>query len=142
MDTRRPVSWLVAGRLAGLAGAIGIPMVLARTLAPAELGAYRQIFLVFTTLYAIAQLGMAESLYFFLPRRGESEQVSDTDAGQLVANSAVALGAAGVVCAALLTFAAHPIARAARRSAAGALACRRSGCSSPACWSRRSSRSC
>jgi O-antigen/teichoic acid export membrane protein/peptidoglycan/xylan/chitin deacetylase (PgdA/CDA1 family) len=103
MQTKRPVLWLVGGRLAGVAGTIAIPFVLARVLDPTEFGAYRQLFLVFATLYAVAQIGMAECLYYFVPRGGD-------DDGRFAANSMVALAAVGVAGAALLAFASHPIA--------------------------------
>jgi hypothetical protein len=55
---------LVAGRAVGFAAAFAIPVVLARLFDRAEYGTYKQLFLVFATLYGLAQLGMAESLYY------------------------------------------------------------------------------
>jgi O-antigen/teichoic acid export membrane protein len=63
--------------------------VLARVLEPADFGAYRQLFLLYGTLYAIAQVGMAECLYYFLPRDREH-------AGRFAANSALMLGGVGL----------------------------------------------
>ena len=34
----------------------------------AEFGTYKQLFLIYATLFGVAQLGMAESLYYFIPR--------------------------------------------------------------------------
>ena len=42
--------------------------MLARIFAPAAFGTYKQFFLLYGTLYGLAQLGMAESLYYFVPR--------------------------------------------------------------------------
>jgi O-antigen/teichoic acid export membrane protein len=101
-ETRRPVLWLVGGRLTGLVS-VGLPMVLARLFAPAEFGAYRQLFLLYGTLYLIAQLGMAEALYYFVPRARDQ-------AGRYVANAVVALGATGALSLLLLVGAAGPLA--------------------------------
>ena len=43
--------------------------MLARIFAPAAFGTYKQFFLLYGTLYGLAQLGMAESLYYFVPRQ-------------------------------------------------------------------------
>ena len=59
---------LVGGRAVGFVAAFAIPVVLARVFTTSEFGTYKQLFLLFSTLFGIAQLGMAESLYYFLPR--------------------------------------------------------------------------
>ena len=92
----RPTMLLVAGRAVGFVAAFAIPVVLARIFDRAEYGTYKQLFLVFATLYGLAQLGMAESLYYFVPSRSKEA------AGRHVANALVTLGAAGVGCLALL----------------------------------------
>jgi hypothetical protein len=61
--TSRPALLLVAGRSAGFAASFAIPIVLARTFDPGAFGTYKQLFLVYTTLYGLAQIGAAESLY-------------------------------------------------------------------------------
>jgi O-antigen/teichoic acid export membrane protein len=91
----RPAMLLVAGRAVGFAATFVIPVVLSRVLAPAEFGTYKQLFLVFATLYGVAQLGMAESLYYFVPRRS-------AEAGRYVANAVVTLWLSGFGCLALL----------------------------------------
>lgn len=101
--TNRPILWLFAGRVGGTAATMAIPMVLARRLAPNEFGMYRQLFLLFATLYAIAQAGMAECLYYFVPRDRERT-------GRLAANSLLALALAGAITAAILIAAARPVA--------------------------------
>lgn len=91
----RQVMVLVAGRAIGFVAAFAIPVVLARTFEPAEFGTYKQLFLVFATLYGVAQLGMAESLYYFVPQRSE-------EAGRHVCNALVTLALAGLGCMLLL----------------------------------------
>jgi O-antigen/teichoic acid export membrane protein len=81
-----------------------IPMVLSRRLTPEHFGTYKQAFLVYNTLYAIAQVGMAESLYYFIPgsrERGRS----------LVANSFLALSLSGAIAAIALVAAGGPVSR-------------------------------
>ncbi len=92
----RPTMLLVAGRAVGFAAAFAIPVVLARHFDQAEYGTYKQLFLVFATLYGLAQIGMAESLYFFIPSRSKEA------AGRHVANALVTLAVAGLGCLALL----------------------------------------
>ena len=67
-STSRPALLLVAGRSVGLAASFAIGIVLARLFEPAVFGTYKQFFLIYATLYGVAQLGMAESLYYFVPR--------------------------------------------------------------------------
>lgn len=76
----RPALVLMSGRLLGFIVAFAIPMVLARVFDPTDFGTYKQLFLIFGTLFAVAQLGMAESLYYFLPSR-------DGEAGHYVFNT-------------------------------------------------------
>lgn len=58
---------LIVGRVASFTLTFFIPIFLARSLAPAEYGTFKQIFLIFTTLYLILQGGMVQSLYYFIP---------------------------------------------------------------------------
>ena len=58
---------LAAGRVPGLVVAFAIPLVLARVFDQTEFGTYKQLFLIYATLFGLAQLGMAESLYYFVP---------------------------------------------------------------------------
>lgn len=100
----RPALLLVAGRAVGFVAAFAIPVVLARVFSASEFGTYKQLFLLFATLYGIAQLGMAESLYFFLPR-------DHAKAGRHVCNTILTLALSGVVCMALLSAMREQIAR-------------------------------
>ena len=91
----RPVLLLTAGRTLALAVTFVTPLALARIFDLAEFGTYKQLLLVYSTLIVIAQLGMAESLFYFLPyapRRG----------GRYVMNALLALAGSGLVCLGLL----------------------------------------
>src|SRR5262245_1104010 len=91
----RPALSLVIGRSLGFGAAFAIPIVLSRVLDQAEFGTYKQLFLIYATLFGIAQLGMAESLYYFIPRDAAR-------AGRHVANAVATTAAAGVACLILL----------------------------------------
>src|SRR5262249_6634373 len=94
-STLKPTATLMSGRLAGIVLALGIPIVLARVLDQASFGTYKQLFLIYATLYGIAQVGMAESLFYFLPS-------DPSRAGRYALNSLLILGAAGAACCAAL----------------------------------------
>lgn len=95
-STFRPALVLMGGRIVGFAAVFGIPVLLARLLDQTEFGTYKQLFLVAATLYGVGQLGMAESLYYFLPGRPAA-------AGRYAANSAwVLLGGGGLALVALI----------------------------------------
>jgi len=91
----RSARMLAIGRAPGLIAAFAIPLVLARVFEPAEFGTYKQLFLIYATLFGIAQLGMAESLYYFVPR-------DKAQAGRFAANAICALSLIGLVVVALL----------------------------------------
>jgi O-antigen/teichoic acid export membrane protein len=86
---------LMTGRTVAFAATFLTPVVLARCFTTTEFGTYKQLFLVFGTLYPIAQCGMAESLYYFLPGARK-------DAGRYVANSMALLTIAGLASTAAL----------------------------------------
>ena len=86
----RPAMVLMSGRLLGLIAAFVIPMVLARFFTQEEFGTYKQLFLIYGTLFAFAQLGMAESLYYFLPHDSRS-------GGRYVLNALLVLGGFGAL---------------------------------------------
>ncbi len=86
---------LTLGRSVGFAVTFFIPVVLVRVFDQATFGTYKQLFLVFATLYYIAQVGMAESLFYFVPQ-------AQGRRGAYVANAAVGLGALGLASGALL----------------------------------------
>jgi O-antigen/teichoic acid export membrane protein len=90
-STFRPVLLLMAGRVVASAFTLLIPITLARVFDAHEYGTYRQLFLVFATLYPIALLGLSDSLYYFIPK-------DPAHAGRYVANAMLGLGAAGSLC--------------------------------------------
>jgi O-antigen/teichoic acid export membrane protein len=75
--TTTPVRWssalgragpLIGARLVSATFSVSIPLVLARALPLVEYGTYKQLWLVSMMVSAVAPLGMAQSLYYFLPR--------------------------------------------------------------------------
>lgn len=61
---------LVLARLMSAALTFALPLVLVRLLDPHAFGTYKQFFLVAMTLLLVGQLGLTQSLYYFLPRGG------------------------------------------------------------------------
>ena len=90
-EITRPAALLVTGRVIGLVASFAIGIVLARMFAPTVFGTYKQFFLLYGTLYGLAQLGMAESLYYFVPRNAARTP-------RYVCNALITLAVAGVVC--------------------------------------------
>ena len=82
---------LMLGRVVGFAATFFIPVILARIFEPAQFGTYRQLFLIYGTLYGVAQLGMAESLLYFLP-------MARRHPGRYVTNATLVIGVTGLVC--------------------------------------------
>ena len=99
----RPALLLMSGRTLAFAATFFIPVVLARIFDPALFGTYKQLFLIYSTVYLIAQLGMSTSLYYFLPQ-------GPREAGRYVANSMLFLGTGGLVCFGALIVAAPKLA--------------------------------
>ncbi len=62
---------LVGGRVVSAAMTFALPLVLARLLAPEAFGTYKQFFLIIVTLQLTGQLGLTQSLYYFIPRGGK-----------------------------------------------------------------------
>jgi O-antigen/teichoic acid export membrane protein len=100
----RAAYMLAGGRAPGLVIAFAIPLVLARVFDATEFGTYKQLFLIYATLFGLAQAGMAESLYYFVPR-------DQPIAGRYVANAMIALAAIGIVAITALTVTRDSIAR-------------------------------
>jgi O-antigen/teichoic acid export membrane protein len=99
----RPAFLLVVGRTIGFAASFIIPVLLVRTFNQAEFGTYKQLFLIYGTLYGLAQFGMAESLYYFVPRKPR-------EAGPYIANALITLAVAGALCVGFLIVAENRIA--------------------------------
>lgn len=102
-STFRPALVLIAGRALGFAALFCMPIILVRIFDQVQFGTYRQLFLIYGTLFGIVQLGMAESLFYFLPRAVRG-------GGSYVVNSILVLAAAGLACLVLLTTAGETIA--------------------------------
>ncbi len=100
----KPALLLMAGRCAAFVVTFLIPVVLVRTFDQEGYGTYKQLFLVYSTLFAVAQFGMAESLYYFIPNHLET-------GGKTTANATLMLAALGGACAALLSWQADRIAQ-------------------------------
>jgi O-antigen/teichoic acid export membrane protein len=94
-STLKPALALMLGRGLGFAISFGIPVVMARIFDPAEFGTYKQIFLMYATLYGVAQFGMAESLYYFLP-------LAPGQGGRYVLNAMAVLAVGGLASLGLL----------------------------------------
>jgi hypothetical protein len=99
-----PALWLVVGRTVGFVATFAVPLVLVRLFDQATFGTYKQLFVIYATLFGLAQLGVAESLYFFVPKR-------PAEAGRHAANAIVTLALAGAGCAVAVTLAAPRSAR-------------------------------
>lgn len=93
----------MAGRIVAFATTFFIPVVLVRIFDQTEFGTYKQLFLVYATLFGILQFGMAESLYYFLP-------LGRQQAGRYTANALVCLAAAGILGLALVAWKAQVVA--------------------------------
>src|SRR3972149_6087927 len=102
--TFKPTIVLIAGRALSFTITFFIPVVLVRVFDQATFGTYKQVFLIYTIFYGITQLGMAESLYYFIPQRA-------ADGGRFVLNSVVTMGLAGLVCLGALAVFSSNIAR-------------------------------
>ena len=95
-STFKPALLLTSGRIVAFLATFFIPVVLVRVFDPVDFGTYKQLFLIYTTIFYAAQFGMAESLYYFMP-------LDPALSSRYVINSMVALAAAGVVCLGLIT---------------------------------------
>ncbi|HEX6836010.1 MAG TPA: lipopolysaccharide biosynthesis protein [Polyangia bacterium] len=67
-----------------------LPLILARLLTPTSFGTYKQFFLIASTIQLTAQLGLTQSLYYFLPR-------GERDRGAYLAQAMMSLAALGAL---------------------------------------------
>jgi O-antigen/teichoic acid export membrane protein len=58
---------LMTGKGSGFLVSFLIPLVIVRLTSAEEFGTYKQFFLVFASLFSIAQFGMTQSIYYFVP---------------------------------------------------------------------------
>jgi len=99
----KPALLIIAGRGAGFIAAFVTPLILVRMFDLDTFGTYKQWFLLYITLLTITQIGMSESLLYFLPR-------ADAAAGRYVMNSVLFLGTMGAVAGLLLALSSDIIA--------------------------------
>lgn len=99
----RPALLLMSGRTLAFAVTFFVPVILARVFDPTQFGTYKQLFLIYSTAYFSAQLGMATSLYYFLPNASHQS-------GRYVANSMLFLGSGGLLVLGALTVVATELA--------------------------------
>jgi O-antigen/teichoic acid export membrane protein len=59
---------LMLGRAGATVLSFALPLVLTRFLPQSEFGTYKQVWLVVSTAYFMLPLGLAQSLYYFIPR--------------------------------------------------------------------------
>src|SRR5688572_29034842 len=90
-STFKPALMLMSGKAVAFVVTFFVPMLLVRMFSPTEFGTYKQFFLLIYMFYGIGQMGMAESLYYFLPG-------SPQGAGRYVVNSMLMLAATGIAC--------------------------------------------
>src|SRR5689334_16079259 len=84
---------LVAGRVLAALLTFSVPLVLARHLSREEYGIYKQFFLVVVTITLSGQIGLTQSLYYFLPRlRDRAER------GAYVVQAVLGLTVVGTAC--------------------------------------------
>ena len=81
----------MVGRALASIATLLIPVTLVRVFDQAEYGTYKQLFLVFATLYSVALVGLSDSLYYFVPKDPKR-------GGRYVANAVAGLVFAGIVC--------------------------------------------
>lgn len=100
----KPTLFLISGRMLAFVVTFFIPIILSRVFTTAAFGEYKQVFLVYATFYGLAQVGMAESLYYFLPHDRER-------AARYVFNSMLVLGVSGLCCLGVLAGGAQLVSR-------------------------------
>jgi len=98
----KPTLILTSGRFLAFGASFFIPVVLARVFTTAEFGTYKQLFLLFATLYYGPPLALATSLYYFVPRWPQN-------ASRYATNAVIALVASGACCALLVVTQGGPL---------------------------------
>src|SRR5712691_8844092 len=90
-STFKPALLLTSGRVVAFLFTFFIPIVLVRVFDPSDVGTYKQLFLLFATIFYAAQFGLAESLYYFMP-------LNPAQSSRYVVNSIVGLAVVGFIC--------------------------------------------
>lgn len=99
----KPALLLMVGRIVGYIVTFALPITLSRLFSMSEYGTYKLVFMISNTLLGMGQIGMAESLYYFLPRSPEH-------AGRYVANTIAMLACSGVLLVGITWVGAAPLA--------------------------------
>jgi O-antigen/teichoic acid export membrane protein len=95
---------LMLGRGAATVLGFALPLILTRLLPQAEFGTYKQVWLVVTTGYFMLQLGLSQSLYYFIPRK-------DGRAKEWLTQATLSLFVMGGLCAVALYLGRFVVAR-------------------------------
>jgi len=66
---------LILGRTTAYLFSLLIPVALVRIFTQEQFGVYRQVFLLHATIYALGQMGLGQSLYYFLPRNPDKKDL-------------------------------------------------------------------
>src|SRR5215831_9035616 len=90
-STFKPAFKLMSGRVAAFAITFLTPVLLVRVFSQSEFGTYKQFMLITYTLFLIGQCGLAECLFYFLPKNPER-------GARYSLNSVLMLFISGVVC--------------------------------------------
>jgi O-antigen/teichoic acid export membrane protein len=90
-STFTPAFKLMSGRVAAFAITFLTPVCLVRVFSQSEFGTYKQFMLITYTLFLIGQCGLAECLFYFLPKNPER-------GSSYALNSVLMLGISGIVC--------------------------------------------
>ena len=101
---------LVCGRSLAYALNLALPILLVRIFSKDDYGMYRQLFLVFSTLLSIGQMGVSQSIYYFLPREPDKKD------SLMIQTFAFVIGTGALSMAGLILFR-QPIADAMQNSA-------------------------
>jgi len=109
-STFKPALLLTSGRVVAFLFTFFIPVVLVRVFNPADVGTYKQLFLIFMTIFYVAQFGMAESLYYFMP-------LNPAQSSRYVINSVITLAAVGLICLGLIAAGGFQLSRALNNAA-------------------------
>jgi O-antigen/teichoic acid export membrane protein len=90
--------FLITGQVLAFLLSIAVPMVLVRVFSREKYGLYQQLFLIFTTVLPIGQLGVTQGLYYFLPREPDKRD------SLMMQTLAFVMVLGGVFCLALTIF--------------------------------------
>src|SRR5262245_55784971 len=90
-STFKPAFKLMSGRVAAFMITFMTGPLLARMFSQSEFGTYKQFMLITYTLYLIGQCGLAECLYYFLPKNPQY-------GSRYTLNSIAMLFVSGIVC--------------------------------------------